>query len=203
MWDDWWMINGKIFKCKTSSISITSGLSRDPKRGPFLGWDWPEKRKVRQRLQIEQIELGKKFFLWNGSFFIMTLSFAFCEYCFYWSTKIDSYQGQTTKLYICNLHLVNVSLIVSSSAVMRTSMLYISSTWMRTIASVKEENKIDGEWRYFFLGDQLFFPHMNLSAWEPPWSAPNQHFSNDTHEIQAQFHEIRLHSRWRFSIRDC
>lgn len=145
MIDGWLMDNCKIFKCKTSSISITSGLSRDPKRGPFLGWDWPENRKVRQRLQIEQIELGKKFFLWNGSFFIMTLSFAFGEYCFYWSTiKIDSYQGQTTKLYICNLHLVNVSLIVSSSAVMRTSMLYISSTWMRTISIVLEENKILG-----------------------------------------------------------
>ena len=101
MIDGWLMDNCKIFKCKTSSISITSGLSRDPKRGPFLGWDWPENRKVRQRLQIEQIELGKKFFLWNGSFFIMILSFALREYCFYWSTIKIAIYIWSTWVWLC------------------------------------------------------------------------------------------------------
>ena len=50
-----------------------------------------------------------------------------------------------------------------------------------------KRNKIDGEWKYFFLGDQLFFPHMNLSAWEPPWRAPNQHFSNYSINWQWRF----------------
>ena len=85
----------------TSSISITSGLSQGPMGGPFLGRVWPERYEIRSAtLKLNQ--------------FVLHLHFEEPNSCV---IEISIY-----------LHLARANLIVSSSEVIKRSMLYISST---------------------------------------------------------------------------